>query len=167
MLSSAYRIEKFSLPYVAEACQLERASGLHTSGEATMLARLLDPHSLILMAVEANCPTATPALVGLFCGWVVIDELEVDNLVVAPAAKRQGIGRALLMEALHLAWQRGTKKAYLEVRESNLAAISLYELFGFRQVGKRRGYYSQPIEDALVLRLDQMPLEINLNLRQS
>lgn len=167
MLRPAYRIEKFSLPYVAEACQLERAAGLHSSGETTMLARLLDPHSLILMAVEASCSTATPALVGLFCGWVVIDELEVDNLVVAPAAQRQGIGRALLTEALHQVWQRGTKQAFLEVRESNLAAISLYKLFGFSQVGKRRGYYSQPIEDALVLRLDLKHLEVKLNLRQS
>ncbi|MDE5878545.1 MAG: ribosomal protein S18-alanine N-acetyltransferase, partial [Desulfovibrio sp.] len=78
-------------------------------------------------------------------------ELEILNLAVAPAARRQGCGRRLLALALQAGRKVGMQKAILEVREGNHAALALYRTCGFVQVGRRRRYYADTGEDALVL----------------
>jgi ribosomal-protein-alanine N-acetyltransferase len=81
----------------------------------------------------------------------VLDELHINNLAVLPAYRRAGIGLALLRHALDEGARMGARRATLEVRRSNEAARQLYERFGFSVVGVRHGYYSNPVEDALVL----------------
>lgn len=87
-------------------------------------------------------------------GWVVADETELANLAVAPGVRGRGLGRGILDRFLEEAARRGARKAYLEVRESNRAARALYEALGFRVVGRRDGYYGNPVEDALVMKAD-------------
>jgi ribosomal-protein-alanine N-acetyltransferase len=77
---------------------------------------------------------------------------EILNLAVDPAWRRQGIAQALLDAGLVALKRRGTSEVYLEVRVSNHAAQSLYRRAGFSEVGRRRAYYRNPVEDALVLR---------------
>jgi ribosomal-protein-alanine N-acetyltransferase len=87
-----------------------------------------------------------------FCSfWHVLDELHVNNLAVAPACRRAGIGTALLLGVLRAGVRLGARRATLEVRRSNDAAKLLYEKYGFVLAGVRRGYYTNPVEDALVL----------------
>ena len=88
---------------------------------------------------------------GLVLVSVVPPEADILNLVVAPERRGQGIGRALLQAALTRAAQDGARRIWLEVRESNAAAVHLYETSGFRQTGRRARYYRDPPEDALVL----------------
>lgn len=159
----AFEIEPLSTREVAAACQLEVEAGLSSVGATAMLARLANPQSLILAVFRS----VDSALIGLFSGWVVMDELEVDNLVVAASMRKQGVGLALLRVALQQAWQRGARLAFLEVRKSNLAAISLYASVGFSPVGRRRAYYQDPLEDALTLRLEIAQAATKLNLRLS
>lgn len=90
-------------------------------------------------------------LVGYVVALVVAPEAEIADFAVAPDARRRGIGRALLTHALDDLADGTVRRVHLEVRESNLAARSLYESAGFRAVGRRRGYYRQPVEDALIL----------------
>ena len=87
---------------------------------------------------------------------VMAGEAEVLTLAVAPSERRQGLGRALLTAGLAAGRDAGAESAFLEVAADNVAAIALYETAGFRQVGRRRGYYSRPggAIDAMVLRLD-------------
>lgn len=92
------------------------------------------------------------ALSGYVVAWYVMDEGELANLVVAPAARERGIGRALLDSMLEDARSRGIVQIYLEVRESNSAARHLYGSRGFEEVGRRKEYYRSPREDALILR---------------
>jgi len=80
------------------------------------------------------------------------DEAEILNLCVAPTARRAGTGRALVRGILERVAAHGARAAYLEVRDSNRAAQRLYEGEGFAPVGRRRGYYRRPVEDAIVLR---------------
>ena len=80
------------------------------------------------------------------------DEAEILNLGVATAHRRRGVGRALVARLLALLADRGVEAVYLEVRESNNAARRLYQQLGFRDVGRRPGYYRRPLEDAVVLR---------------
>jgi len=90
--------------------------------------------------------------VGYVLARQAADEAEILNLGVAPAARRRGIGRALVREGLAALAARGAEQVFLEVRESNAAARALYAEFGFAEVGRRRGYYRRPTEDAIVLR---------------
>lgn len=91
-------------------------------------------------------------LAGYLVAWFVADEGELANVAVAPDARGRGIGAALLDELLAVAAERGVEAVYLEVRESNAVARTLYAGRGFLMVGRRRGYYRRPVEDALVLR---------------
>jgi ribosomal-protein-alanine N-acetyltransferase len=91
-------------------------------------------------------------VLGYVVAWFVADEGEIANLAVARSVWRAGIGRALLDAALSEAVERGVTAVYLEVRESNERARQLYASRGFEQVGRRRGYYRRPVEDAIVLR---------------
>lgn len=87
-----------------------------------------------------------------FCSfWRVMDELHINNLAVAPEHRRCGVATALLGFVLNEARKLGVHRATLEVRRSNDAARHLYERFGFAAAGVRRAYYSNPVEDAIVL----------------
>lgn len=87
-----------------------------------------------------------------FCSfWRVVDEVHINNLAVLPEHRHQGIGRALLARVLQDAAAQRATRALLEVRRSNEPARRLYESLGFVVAGVRRGYYTDPIEDALVL----------------
>jgi ribosomal-protein-alanine N-acetyltransferase len=95
-----------------------------------------------------------------FCSfWRVADELHINNLAVMPGLRQRGVGSALLARVLDEAPALGAARAYLEVRRSNDAAKRLYERFGFTVAGTRREYYSQPVEDAIVLTRDRLGAE--------
>jgi ribosomal-protein-alanine N-acetyltransferase len=78
-------------------------------------------------------------------------EMEILNLAVASAERGKGIGRGLMETAFRAAKERGANRAFLEVRESNAGARSFYARLGFSQDGRRRNYYREPQEDALLL----------------
>jgi [ribosomal protein S18]-alanine N-acetyltransferase len=103
--------------------------------------------------------TATSPVAGYLCLWVVADEVHVTNLAVDPAWRGEGIGRLLLGTLLFRHRAAGARRAFLEVRPANVEARRLYEGLGFHQVGRRRGYYVDTGEDALLLeaRLDEAP----------
>jgi ribosomal-protein-alanine N-acetyltransferase len=90
-------------------------------------------------------------IVGFCTFWRVLDELHINNLAVAPARRREGVGSALLDAVLREGARLGAARATLEVRRSNAVAIDLYKRFGFTVAGVRPGYYTHPDEDALVL----------------
>ena len=83
---------------------------------------------------------------------IVLDELDICTLAVAEPWRRCGLGRWLLDRVLEMAERRGVRSAFLEVRQSNWAALELYRSVGFEIVGCRRGYYETPREDAFLLR---------------
>jgi [ribosomal protein S18]-alanine N-acetyltransferase len=90
--------------------------------------------------------------VAAYCSfWRIFDEIHINNFAVLPALRRQGLGAALLAHVLAEGRRLGAPKATLEVRQSNEAAIQLYERAGFRRAGTRRHYYAKPLEDALIL----------------
>lgn len=93
-------------------------------------------------------------IIGYIVFWVVADEMHILNLAVAPGHRRKGIGRRLVRAALRHAHSLGACRAFLEVRASNEAAQRLYASLGFIGTGLRRGYYSAPAEDAVIMALE-------------
>lgn len=90
-------------------------------------------------------------VVGFVCFRILAGEAELLNLAVLADFRRQGVGSCLLVVALRQAVEAGATKIFLEVRDSNVAALHLYERFGFSQCGRRAGYYTNPPADALIL----------------
>jgi [ribosomal protein S18]-alanine N-acetyltransferase len=96
-------------------------------------------------------------LVG-FCVWQeVADEAHVHNVAIATGHRGRGLGRRLLSVCLGMAASRGARRAFLDVRQGNAPARALYAALGFRETGRRRAYYTEPVEDALLLAAD-LPL---------
>jgi len=91
---------------------------------------------------------------GFVIARVVGAEWEIENIAVAGPARRRGLGTRLLGELLDMARAQGAAAVFLEVRESNHAARALYEKWAFRESGRRRRYYKNPGEDAILYRLD-------------
>jgi len=82
-------------------------------------------------------------------------EAEIENLAVAPQARRLGLGLALCKVAIEACESASVQAVTLEVRAGNRAALSLYARFGFEQTGLRADYYANPAEDAVLLRYKQ------------
>jgi [ribosomal protein S18]-alanine N-acetyltransferase len=93
----------------------------------------------------------TERVAGFVAARLTSDEIHINNVAVREKYRRRGIGGALLSSALEQGKQSGACKAFLEVRAGNAAAQALYAQQGFETVGRRSAYYSQPIEDALVM----------------
>lgn len=103
---------------------------------------------------SANLPTALPpetSIVGLGCLWSILEEAHITILAVHPDYRHQGFGQLLLYALLRDAKRRRLEWATLEVKPSNQAALSLYHKFGFKEAGRRRRYYKDTGEDALIL----------------
>jgi len=93
-------------------------------------------------------------------GYVVFEKIlnegHITNLAVAEKHRKKGIAAGLVSYVLDLARGLGIKEIFLEVRGSNEAAMKLYSKFGFREIGRRKGYYPKANEDALVLKLGSL-----------
>lgn len=92
-------------------------------------------------------------VVGYAVFWQVLDQGELGNVAVTPEARRHGVARRLLAAMMERATARGVQELFLEVRPSNRGARQLYDSFGFIPVGRRRNYYQEPVEDAVVMRV--------------
>ena len=103
------------------------------------------------------------AIVGYLCLWEIADELHITNLAVDREHRGQGVGRYLLTEVLGDAARRGMRVVHLEVRPTNAAARRLYDTLGFRVIGRRKGYYYDTGEDALVMRADLAEVGLHTN----
>jgi len=114
---------------------------------------MADPEHGLLVVLRAPYATGDPGRgVIAYCSFqTVVDEMHIHNLAVGPELQGRGLGRRLLELVLALGARRGAERALLEVRQSNWAAQRLYRSVGFHGVAVRRGYYTQPSEDALIL----------------
>ncbi len=108
---------------------------------------LQEIHSHLSFPFVALCEGA---LVGYVCPMSLFEEAQIMDIAVAPEARGRGVASLLLEQAIALSRQRGAERLVLEVRASNLAAIGLYERFGFLRYAVRKGYYEGK-EDALLM----------------
>lgn len=87
-----------------------------------------------------------------YCGaWIVIDESHITNIAILPEYRGQKLGEALLRKMVEISIAMGVVRMTLEVRVSNVVAITLYEKLGFQKGGIRKNYYTDNLEDAYVM----------------
>ena len=139
-------IREMNVNDVPAIAELERVCFSDPWSENSISSELNNPLSYWLVA-EDN---------GIVAGYVgsqsVLDAADIMNIAVSSDYRRQGIGQALIKSLVAHLQQKNVIALLLEVRVSNIPAIALYEKLGFEQVGRRRGYYHNPREDALILR---------------
>lgn len=130
---------------IGEVLRIEFLSSPSPWRREAFYGELCNPHSIVWVAEQDG------SIVGYICGSLVIDEGHILNVSVDPFYRRRGIARILVKELLlHLA-ERGCGKVFLEVREGNVSARALYESVLFTELSRRRGYYSNPVEDAIIM----------------
>jgi [ribosomal protein S18]-alanine N-acetyltransferase len=145
----AFRITEVLSSDIPEVLTIEQVSNPEPWTQDAFLEELLRPHSYLLVA---RVPAEFGEMVaGYICFWLVADEVQILNIAVHQAYRRQGIGRALLAHCLNFGFEKKTRKAVLEVRSSNLAAQRLYRSLGFEAVGQRLGYYGGAGEHAVLM----------------
>ncbi|HSQ19003.1 MAG TPA: ribosomal protein S18-alanine N-acetyltransferase [Blastocatellia bacterium] len=146
-----YSIEPMRERDLIDVVDIEETSGLNRWGyDAYRRELFTNPNSIMIVARNL---VPGPAVIGFFAGWIVEDELHVNNVAAHRDYRRIGIGRSLMEAAIREASARGVAHVILEVRASNEAAQLLYRDLGFSFVGRRRDYYHLPTEDALVMKL--------------
>jgi ribosomal-protein-alanine N-acetyltransferase len=106
-----------------------------------------------LLVIESR---ESPGVIGVAGFWLVVDEAHISTFAVHPAWRRCGVGKVLLAALLRQAATLGAMSALLEVRAGNAAAQTLYGAFGFRAVGRRKGYYKNNGEDAVLMTAERI-----------
>lgn len=95
-------------------------------------------------------------IVGMIVVWLIVDEVHVATVATHPDYRRQGIGQRLLAHALRHLIHDGARSSFLEVRESNIVAQEMYRKFGYEVTGRRRRYYRDNDEDAILMNLESL-----------
>lgn len=128
----AIEMECFSVPWSLDSIETEL---------------LNEDKKLYYVVEDAN------GVVGYAGAWLVYDEGQITNIAIRPSARRQGFAAKLTSALIEECFKRGMHEIFLEVRISNLSALSLYRQLGFTVKGMRKNYYSEPKEDAYIMSL--------------
>jgi ribosomal-protein-alanine N-acetyltransferase len=156
----SYQARGFSLSQMTEhdlleVVEIEEASGLSRWGWEGYHAELLEEQAALMLVAHPQTRERSGSdgrhLAGFIAARMSADELHINNVAVREQYRRRGLGSALLSAILARGKKRGARKAFLEVRASNVAAQALYARHEFEVVGRRANYYSAPLEDALVM----------------
>ena len=139
-------IRKMTAREVPQVAELEKLCFAMPWSEKSVAGELDNPLALWLVAMDGE------SLAGYVGSQTVMDETDMMNLAVTPQFRRQGVGEALVNALVASLKELGSRCLTLEVRDSNVPARALYAKLGFAEVGRRRGYYRDPREDALILR---------------
>ena len=143
------RIRRAGFGDVLSIGLIERESFADPWGSREFTSALEAAQAIFLVAEDT-----AGVVIGYVIAITVIDEAEILNLAVRKPSRGAGLGGKLLDAALAEATSRGAGQVFLEVRESNDSARRLYASRGFTEVSRRRAYYRDPVEDALVLRME-------------
>lgn len=138
-------ITRLNEGHVAQVAALEKLCFSDPWSETSVASELDNPLSLWLIAEEEG------TVLGYVGSQTVLDETDMMNIAVRPECRRRGIAAALIGELVNQLREHGSHVLRLEVRESNVPAIALYESMGFTQLGLRKNYYRNPKENALIL----------------
>ncbi len=151
-MSSLYLLDPLRLEDIPEVVAIEEASFANPWSRSAFEHEISNSFSYPVVARTRGEDQS--GIAGYCVKWVVDEDLHIQNIAVHPLHQRRGLGRYLLEDAMETGRRTGAQKASLEVRVSNRVAERLYESLGFRRVGKRKGYYSLPPEDANIYEKD-------------
>ena len=156
MTAFTWTIEPATLESLSEILKIEEACFSAPWTRKMLEAELSgNPFAHFLVARRAGRSDASSEpIVGYLCYWIVFEEVRLMNLAVIESMRHRGIAKSLVATALGTGMSQSAHRAVLEVRASNQAAQRLYEGFGFSHTAVRPKYYTNPVEDAVLMELD-------------
>lgn len=141
-----FDIKKLEDVDIGEVLAIERVSFPTPWKPSYFLEEMKRP---IIRAYAARLTDKNRALVGYIMSHVVMDELHILNIATHPDFRHKGVASGLIKHTI--AKNPQVRVAYLEVREGNSVALDMYRKLGFREIGKRKGYYDDTGEDAITM----------------
>lgn len=151
---SPYILRAMRLADIQDVMSIERES-FPSSWSAAGYRHELTANPLAhYVVLEVQTATGSPVIIGYAGHWLVAGEAHVSTIAVAPQWRRKGLGALLLTWLIDHALEHDSSVISLEVRESNVPAQSLYLGYGFERVGRRRRYYRDTGEDAVLMDLN-------------
>ena len=144
-------IRKMTLEDIPAVVELDRTSFSLPWPERSFRFEVSDNPASRCWVVEAD-----GRVVGMAVAWLFVDEAHIATIATHPDYRRQGIARKLLTFILESALREGARSSFLEVRESNSPAQEMYRKFGYVEVGRRRRYYKDNDEDAILMNLEKI-----------
>lgn len=142
-----FKIDILDSAQLDDVFELERLTFSDAWSPSSLISSFESPHSLFFAATDL----ASGELLGYSIVYCLSGEAEILNIAVSDYERGRGIGSVLMQAMIDGATARGCEIFLLEVRESNIPAIALYEKFGFLTIGRRKNYYVKPTEDALIM----------------
>ena len=151
----SFSIRRMTEHDLLEVVEIEGLSGLSPWGWEAYHKELQSPEDVIMLiarvsGIDVNLNEGK-GIAGFIVARVIADEMHVNNVAVRTEFRRQGLASQLLRTVLECGRLVGARMAFLEVRDGNEAAQALYNRCGFEAVGRRRRYYGNPVEDALLM----------------
>ncbi len=132
--------------HIGRILEIENSSFSCPWSEKSFCDAVDSPNISICAAEDEN-----DGICGFMCVLIIAGEAELLNIAVDEKHRGHGIGSYLMDHMIDLAGRNNVERIFLEVRESNTPARSLYEKYGFEIIGKRRRYYTKPVEDAVLM----------------
>ena len=139
------------VPEDAEAVeQVEKACFAMPWSRESFWREAANEHTLYLLAIDEEAPEQEQVIGYVGC-WILCGEGQITNVAVAPAYRGKQVGTAMIAKLIELVKEREVTAMTLEVRPSNAPALALYHKFGFKESGRRPGYYRDNGEDAIIM----------------
>lgn len=143
-----FSIKRLRREDVADVAELERKIFSDAWSERAILETLDQKQTMLLAAYEDK------KMIGYVILYYVLEDGEIARIAVADGYRRQGVATLMLREMVILCRDIGVSKILLDVRESNAAAYAFYERRGFVRDGIRKNFYSDPVENAILMSLE-------------
>ena len=147
------QIDRMNEHDLLEVCEIEAASELSAWGWDAYHSELQSAHDTVMLVARVDSAAHGIGIAGFIVARLIAGELHVNNVAVRSEFRGAGLGSSLLEMTLRRARRQGATMAQLEVRASNKAAQRLYRRCGFEVSGRRKKYYRDPVEDALLMSL--------------
>lgn len=139
-------IREMTLQDVPAVAEIEKACFSLPWSEQSLVDSVEREDTMFLVCEDAQ------EIVGYIGMYLSFDEGDITNVAVSPAHRKKGYGEAIVSKALELAKEKQLEMILLEVRVSNVPAISLYKKMGFEEIGMRKNFYEHPVEDAIIMK---------------
>jgi len=152
-------IRGMSLDDLDDVMEIEKKSFVSPWTKRFFEEALISPISVNLVMKKGT------EIIGYIILCSVVDEAHILNIAVHPSHRGKGCASSLIQYVLSYFERKGVHEFFLEVREGNMAAIRLYQRFGFEKIGKRKKYYTETNEDALVMCLSVHPFGVEFGVR--
>lgn len=139
-------IREMTLQDVPAVAEIEKACFSLPWSEQSLVDSVVREDTMFLVCEDAQ------EIVGYIGMYLSFDEGDITNVAVSPAHRKMGYGEAIVSKAVELAKEKQLEMILLEVRVSNVPAISLYKKMGFEEIGIRKNFYEHPVEDAIIMK---------------